>query len=94
MTKFLFFLLFFLQLAIISATCVSTGSGDWANPATWSCNGVPSVPLCGDTIITQAGHTVTITSQQDYVKSCCGTSVFIVIATSENSIYSKKLIIE
>lgn len=55
--------LFFTLLSVKSATCVSLNDGDWANPATWSCG---HVPTCGDSIVIKAGHTVTITSQQDY----------------------------
>lgn len=61
-----FFIALLLSLSyfsIQSATCVSTGSGNWHNSATWSCGAVPG---CGDSIVIQAGHSVTITSQADY----------------------------
>lgn len=48
---------------IKSATCVSTGNGAWSNAAIWSCG---HVPACGDSIVIQAAHTVTVTNQQDY----------------------------
>lgn len=52
-----------LSFNLKAATCVSTGSGDWNNAATWSCG---HVPTCGDSIVIQAGHTVTVSTQQDY----------------------------
>lgn len=47
-----------------AATCLSNGSGAWNLAATWSCG---SVPGCGDSIVIQAGHTVTITADQSYM---------------------------
>jgi hypothetical protein len=76
--KHLTILLFFIQIQVFAA-CVSTGSGDWSNPLTWVCNGVPGVPGCGDTITIAAGHTVTIISQQDYSEPNCGSPMFIVV---------------
>ncbi len=40
--------LFVFSGSSIAATCVSIGSGDWSNPAIWSCDAVPSA---GDNII-------------------------------------------
>lgn len=42
-------------------TCVSLGNGDWNDPLTWSCGAVPSP---GDTIIINAGDTVTLNSTE------------------------------
>jgi hypothetical protein len=42
-----------------AATCISLASGNWNNPATWSCGAVPSP---GDTIIIAVGHTVSISA--------------------------------
>lgn len=61
-----FFIALLLLLSYLknhAATCVSTGNGDWHNPATWSCG---TVPGCGDSIVIQAGHSFTITAQADY----------------------------
>jgi hypothetical protein len=44
-------------------TCTSTDNGDWAAAGTWSCG---SAPAAGDTIIIQAGHTVTVNAQYTY----------------------------
>jgi hypothetical protein len=44
-------------------TCTSTDNGDWAAPGTWSCG---SAPAAGDTIIIQAGHTVTVNALYTY----------------------------
>jgi len=52
-------------------------SDNWGNPFTWLCNGSPSVPGCGDTIVISAGHTVSIVAQQDY--SGCGSPMYIYI---------------
>lgn len=46
---------------VFSTTCVSLGNGVWDNPATWSCGAVPAP---GDTIIIQAGDTVTLQSTE------------------------------
>jgi hypothetical protein len=62
-------LLFCVSLFLRSygATCVSTGNGAWNNAASWSCG---SVPACGDSIVIQSGHTITVTAQQSY--DACG----------------------
>ncbi len=39
------------------ATCISNGSGNWNNPATWSCG---FVPTAADDVIIANGHTITI----------------------------------
>jgi len=63
------------------ATCLSTGSGDWAVAASWSCG---HVPTCGDSIVILPTHTITISSQQNYngcalrmALSIQGTLVFV-----------------
>jgi hypothetical protein len=63
---FLLTLLVGFVVCVKSATCISTGNGSWANTGTWSCG---SIPTCGDSIVIQAGHTVTISAQQD-LRSC------------------------
>lgn len=50
-----------------ASSCVSIKSGDWEEPASWSCG---HVPVCGDTIIIAAGHIITMTTQQDYYTYC------------------------
>ena len=47
---------FFANLSI-AATCISLSSGNWSDPATWSCGVQPSA---GDSIIINGGDTVTI----------------------------------
>jgi hypothetical protein len=56
---FILITLFLFGLKSQSATCVSSGSGTWTNTATWSCG---SVPTCGNSVVIQAGHTVSITA--------------------------------
>ncbi|MES2680211.1 MAG: T9SS type A sorting domain-containing protein [Bacteroidota bacterium] len=56
------------------ATCISTGNGNWATGATWSCG---SAPTCGDSIIIQAGHTVSVTATINH--SGCGTKIILVV---------------
>lgn len=57
-----------------SATCKSNGSGDWGTNSTWSCG---HVPTCGDSVVIQAGHTLTISSQQDL--RGCGSNLVLAI---------------
>ena len=79
MVRLIIFTFIYFQFSFINAACVSVSSGDWANPLTWLCNGVPGVPMCGDTIIINSGHTVTVTSQQDYSEPVCSTPMYIVV---------------
>lgn len=46
-----------------SAVCTATSSGNWENPAVWSCG---HVPTCADNIIIPSGYTITITTVLDY----------------------------
>lgn len=46
-----------------SAVCTATLSGNWENPAVWSCG---HVPLCTDNITIPSGFTITITTVLDY----------------------------
>ncbi len=46
-----------------SAVCTATLSGNWENPAVWSCG---HVPLCTDNITIPSGFTITITSVLNY----------------------------
>src|SRR5688572_16556801 len=55
-------------------TVVSAASGNWANTSTWN----PScIPGCGDSIVIQAAHTISVTTQQNYEK--CSQPLRIVI---------------
>lgn len=45
----------------LASTCVSLGNGDWNDPLRWSCGAVPAP---GDTIIINAGDTVTLNSTE------------------------------
>jgi hypothetical protein len=56
------------------ATCVTTASGAWTSTAVWSCGAVPS---CGDSVVIQAGHTVSLTSQN--YTGCGATKMIIVV---------------
>ncbi|MDT8411131.1 MAG: T9SS type A sorting domain-containing protein [Vicingaceae bacterium] len=77
-TKHLTILLLFINVQVFAA-CVSVGSGEWDDPNTWICNGVPGIPGCGDTITITAGHTVSIRNQQNYSEPNCGTPIFVVV---------------
>jgi hypothetical protein len=46
-----------------AAICVALATGNWTNPAVWSCG---SVPNCGDSIVIPSGKTILITNQEDY----------------------------
>lgn len=76
--KYLTILLLFIQVQIYAA-CVSVKSGDWGDPNTWICNGVPGVAGCGDTITIAAGHTVSIRNQQNFSEPGCTSPMFIVV---------------
>lgn len=58
--------------SIYSKTCKSCATGNWNSASTWLPAGVPA---CGDTVIIQAGHTVSVTTQQNY--SACGLPVIL-----------------
>lgn len=69
------FIICILFVNIASAvTRKSTGSGDWNNPATWNTSGVP---VCGDSIVIQAGDIISVTNQQNY--SNCTNPIKIVV---------------
>ena len=72
-------LVLFCFLCCLSAKanlCVSSSSGAWTNSSTWSCG---SVPVCGDSIVIQTGHTVSLTAQ-DY-KGCAQKTVLVIKGT-------------
>lgn len=69
-----------------AATCLSTGNGNWANATTWSCG---HVPTCGDSVVIQAAHSVTINSQQDL--RGCGSPLVLVINGSLRFVTGNKL---
>lgn len=58
--------------SIYSKTCKSCVTGNWNSASTWIPAGVPA---CGDTVIIQAGHTVSVTTQQNY--SACGPPIIL-----------------
>ena len=57
-----------------SAICKSLGSGDWSDATKWSCGAVPS---CGDSVIIQATHTISITTTQNYTGCAFGPNIVI-----------------
>jgi hypothetical protein len=64
MKKLLIFISFFLlNFFSFSLTCSSTSTGNWTNPAIWSCGHVPG---CGDNIVITGGTVVTVSTQLDY----------------------------
>lgn len=71
MTKRLFFIFsfgLFLQMSMYAAVCTNTVTGNWLDPATWSCG---RVPTCGDAITIAAGTTVTVNNQVDLTTGTC-----------------------
>ncbi len=59
-----------------SALCTAIGTGNWENPAVWSCG---RVPLCTDNITIPSGYTVTITTMLDYsIGAGCSTQTMVV----------------
>lgn len=63
-----------------SATCTAISSGNWSNPATWSCG---TVPGCGDIIVIPAGFTVNVDTQVDLDENsspACSTATFIQVS--------------
>jgi hypothetical protein len=75
-TYFLLAFLFLFTIKLKAATCITTGSGLWTASGTWGCG---AVPACGDSVVIQSGHTVSITSQ-DY-KSCVSKLVIVIRGT-------------
>jgi hypothetical protein len=75
----LILVLLIIQLSDFSyaAMCTATSSGNWSNPAIWSCG---SLPGCGDFINVPAGITVTVDMQVDLDENsspACSTSIHI-----------------
>ena len=69
---------FFFGQKATAATCSSIASGNWHNPAIWSCG---QVPVCGDYINISSGHTVTVNAQVNMdAASGCTLTTFIHIA--------------
>jgi hypothetical protein len=67
-----FILLFSEQIQ--SATCISLGTGNWTTTANWSCG---AVPTCGDSVIIQPTHSITITNTQNYIGCASGPNIVI-----------------
>lgn len=71
--------IFFLIVSVFkgySATCTATVTGNWENPAVWSCG---HVPLCTDNVTVPSGFTVTITTMLDYSTGAgCSTQTMVV----------------
>jgi hypothetical protein len=59
-----------------TAECVALMSGNWSNPAIWSCGSVPS---CGDLIVIPAGITVHVNIQVDLDEPACSIPTYIQI---------------
>lgn len=69
-----FFLIFLGYGTLTATTKITTGNGNWSNNGTWSPSGVPN---CGDSIIIQEGHVITINSTVD--KNSCATAIVLVV---------------
>jgi hypothetical protein len=70
---FICLILFLLVLQIHGKTLVSATSGNWATSSTWNPMGIPA---CGDSIVVQSSHTITISSQMNYT-SCSPLKIVI-----------------
>ena len=55
--------------ATMAITHKSVASGNWNTASTWN---DPSVPKCGDSIIIQAGHIISLTNQTASLNQCMG----------------------
>lgn len=75
-TAYLLFSLLIMDRAFAD-TRHSTGSGNWNTAATWNASGSP---VCGDSIVIQAGHTISVTTQQNY-GSCAAPMRVIIYGT-------------
>jgi len=69
-----FFLVLTGFLKLNAAVCTATASGNWHNPAIWSCG---TVPQCGDHVVIPNGFTVTVAAQADY--SGCAQTMTVVV---------------
>jgi hypothetical protein len=58
-----FIALILLSMNLKATTIVSAASGNWNNASTWS---PAQVPTCGDSVIIQSLHFISITNQQNY----------------------------
>ncbi len=69
MKKIILLGIFFISInfSLLATYCVSKGTGNWENAATWSCG---HVPVCGDSIKILSTHTITITAQENYGSPC------------------------
>jgi hypothetical protein len=65
---------FFAVKTTIAITHKSVSSGNWNTASTWN---DPSVPKCGDSIIIQAGHIISLTNQINYTG--CTTPLKIIV---------------
>ena len=72
-SAFIICILFFTS-SLYALTHKSVASGNWSTASTWN---APAVPACGDSIVIQAGHTISVTNQQNY--SGCGTPLKIIV---------------
>ena len=61
-------------LKIHAVTRISAGNGNWTTNGTWSPSGVPA---CGDSVIIQAVHTVTIPATVNLTG--CGSPIILVV---------------
>jgi hypothetical protein len=63
-----------LHQQLSAAVLSSVSSGNWSSPLTWN---TISSPNCGDSIIINANHTISVTTQQNY--NSCGAPLKICI---------------
>ena len=75
-------------LSLKLALCTALGNGDWNTAANWSCG---TKPACGDSIVINAGTTVSITTQQDY--TACGSGPVLVVYGTLYFITGNKLLL-
>jgi hypothetical protein len=61
----------------VHSVCYSAANGYWNNAATWSCTGTPAAIGCGKTIHILAQHTITVNTQNNYMR--CSSPIHIVV---------------
>jgi hypothetical protein len=76
-----FILFIFLYSSFHAKTCTSVATGNFGNGGTWSCSPAGS-PACGDVIIIEVGHTVTVSNNYNtWDNAGCGPTTIIIRGT-------------
>lgn len=84
-TLYIFFSCFIIATKSYGITRLSCTSGNWATASTWNPAGAPA---CGDSVVIQSGHIVSLSNQQNY-NSCSAPLKIIIYGTMKFSNGSK-----